>query len=162
MIVIIAYCGSDCWAQDASAPTPLPAVRAALDVVDLQPGEILYDLGCGDGGVMLVAGQEYGAGCVGVEYDTAIYYRAKANLEQHDTGPWRLIRGDATEYKLSRADVVFVFLYQDVLEQIHWETLKPGARVISYAHDIPGLKTTPYRCRIDGTEHLYFIHKASK
>ena len=158
--IALTFIGSSVWAQDATAQMEPAAIRSALDAIDLQPGETLYDLGCGEGRVLLEARRNYGARVLGVEIDPAIYRRCQANM-QGRTG-WKVIQDDATLYDLSGADVVTVYLYADVLERIRWDTLKPGARVISYCHPIPGLQTTEYRCQIDGHEHVYYLYREPK
>ena len=54
-------------------PTPMPTVRRMLDLAEVQPGDVVYDLGCGDGRTVVTAARKYGAYAVGVEIDPLRY-----------------------------------------------------------------------------------------
>lgn len=137
----------------AFAPTPYEAVNTMLRVSKLQEGEHLYDLGCGDGRILLAATRDYKAKAVGVEIDSGQASRALENIEGREAV---IILGDATKHSLSHADVVTVYLYPEVLEQIRWDTMKAGTRVVSYIHEVPNLNNGK---KITEGDHVFYIYR---
>jgi precorrin-6B methylase 2 len=122
-------------------PTKPERIRKALKLANLRPGEVLYDLGAGDGRVLLIAVPEFGAKAVGIEVGpvqcTVIWLRAVAS----GFGNQIQIRW-ANFYKadLRDADVVFVYATSEEVMKLapHLEKqLKDGARVVSISADFP-------------------------
>lgn len=122
-------------------PTQAARIRGALQMASLQPGEILYDLGAGDGRVLLMAAQEFGAQAVGIEIGPVQWVlgwlRILINRSSHKV---RLRRGNFFRLSVAEADVVFVYLTSSqtsrLAEKLERE-LRPGARVVSVAADFP-------------------------
>ena len=122
-------------------PTKPERIRKALKLANLQPDEVLYDLGAGDGRVLLIATREFGAKAVGIEVGPVqcalIWLRAVANgFRSKIQVRW------ANFYKanLRDADVVFVYATSKEIVKLapHLEMqLKTGARVISVSADFP-------------------------
>lgn len=125
-------------------PTDRVTVRRILFLSGISEGESLFDLGCGDGRIVVAAAREFGAYATGIEIDPirALWGKAWivfAGLSRRA----RVIRGDMYTAELSGADVVILFLstkanlrLQDRLRR----ELKPGARIVSYYHPIWGWK----------------------
>jgi precorrin-6B methylase 2 len=122
-------------------PTKHERIRKALKLANLQPDEVLYDLGAGDGRVLLIAAREFGAKAVGIEVGpiqcVLILLRAVAG----GFGNQIQIRW-ANFYKadLRDADVVFVYATSNEVMKLasHLEKqLKHGARVVSISADFP-------------------------
>jgi hypothetical protein len=122
-------------------PTKPERIRKALKLANLQPDEVLYDLGAGDGRVLLIAAGEFGAKAVGIEVGpvqcAVIWLRAVTS----GFGNQIQIRW-ANFYKadLRDADVVFVYATSKEIVKLvpHLEMqLKNGARVISVSADFP-------------------------
>jgi precorrin-6B methylase 2 len=122
-------------------PTKHERIRKALKLANLQPDEVLYDLGAGDGRVLLIAAREFGAKAVGIEVGpiqcVLILLRAVAS----GFGNQIQIRW-ANFYKadLRDADVVFVYATSNEVMKLasHLEKqLKHGARVVSISADFP-------------------------
>ena len=122
-----------------SIPTKPDRIRKALKLANLQPHETLYDLGAGDGSVLLIAAGEFGAKAVGVEVGpvqcAVIWLRAIASgFSDKIQIRW----GNYLNEDLRDADVVFLYATsQEVLKVApHLEKqLKPGTRVISISAD---------------------------
>lgn len=116
-------------------------IRKALKLANLQPEEVLYDLGAGDGRVLFIAARDFGARAVGIEVGpiqcALIWLRAIANgLDKNIRVKW------ANFYKadLSDADVVFVYATSKEVSKLapHLEQqMKPGSRLISISADFP-------------------------
>ena len=147
------------------APTvgsPEHAVDKMLEVANLKPGEILYDLGCGDGRILISAASKYKAKGVGIEISeslarTAAEHVKKAGL-QHEV---KIIHGDFMKTDLSDANVVTLYLAtaaNDTLRPNLERYLKPYTRVVSYDYPIPGWKpieTTETEGRTNAVHTIY-------
>lgn len=122
-------------------PTKPERVRKALTLAKLQPNEVFYDLGAGDGRVLLIAAHEFGARVVGIEVGPVqcalIWLRVMASgLGKQIQVKW----ADFYKADLRQADVVFVYATSKELMKLapHLEKqLKNGARVISISADFP-------------------------
>jgi hypothetical protein len=121
--------------------TRLERIRKALKLANLRPDETLYDLGAGDGRVLLLAAREFGANAVGIEVGPIqcawIWLRATASgFGSQIRVKW------ANFYKadLHEADVVFVYATSTEVRKLapHLEgQMKPGARLVSISADFP-------------------------
>lgn len=122
-------------------PTKPDRIRKALKLANLQPDEVLYDLGAGDGRVLFIAAREFGAKSVGIEVGpiqcALIWLRVIANgLTQQIQIKW----GDFYKADLREADIVFVYATSKEVMKLapHLEKqLKKDARVVSISADFP-------------------------
>ena len=122
-------------------PTKPERIRRALKLANLQPDELLYDLGAGDGRVLLIAAQEFGARAVGIEVGPVqcalIWLRILASgLNDRVNVRW----GNFYKANLHEADVVFVYATSQEVVKLapHIEKqLRPGARLVSISADFP-------------------------
>lgn len=124
----------------AYIPTPKQVVRQMLNLAGLRQGEALYDLGAGDGRILIEAAREYGAKPVGIEIDPARVSRIRERLKATQVDA-ELIQGDFMEADLSKADVVSIYLSPSVNERLSPKLgleLKKGARVVSLDYHLPG------------------------
>jgi len=71
--------------------TPLPVVKQMLTLAELKPGEIVYDLGCGDGRVIIMAAQDFGAQAVGVEMREDLVKQALGKLVWGDVSKLSMV-----------------------------------------------------------------------
>ncbi|MBD3189792.1 MAG: SAM-dependent methyltransferase [Candidatus Heimdallarchaeota archaeon] len=125
-------------------PTPRKKVQKMLAMADIKPGEVIYDLGCGDGRIVIMAARRYNIKAVGIEIDFLRYIWCKIIIALLGLRKKvRVIYGDLFDQNLSEADVVICYLTQSTnnrLEQKLIEELKPGARIVSntfYFHELP-------------------------
>jgi len=129
-------------AQDAKLapyfPTPQTLVERMLELGGLKAGEKMYDLGSGDGRIVILAAQKFHAQAVGVELDPDLCRQSlerirKLGLEKTA----RIVNGDLLEQNYSSADLVTVYLLPDAInnkvQPLLDRQLKKGARVV--AHD---------------------------
>ena len=137
----------------AAAATPeaelpelvVPYVPTAPEVVDrmLQMGkvgkqDVVYDLGCGDGRIVIAAAKKYGARGVGVDLDPKRIEEAESNLRE--AGPEvakqvRFITGDLFQVDISKATVVMLYLLPEInlmLRPKLWKELAVGTRIVSH------------------------------
>jgi ubiquinone/menaquinone biosynthesis C-methylase UbiE len=126
-------------------PSPPNVVEKMLRMAELKEGNILYDLGCGDGRIVIMAAQRFGANCVGVELDDGRYHRCVRKVRELQLqGQVKIVHGNAMDISLKDADVVTLYLLTKSNEKLkpNFERdLKPGARVVS--HDFSMLGWTP-------------------
>lgn len=124
--------------------TPTPVVRQMLILAELKPGDILFDLGSGDGRAIIMAAQDFGATSVGVELRDDLAKRALDNIRKLDlNGKTKIIQKDIFTVDLSSANVVFLYLTTSANERIKPKLeaeLKPGTRVVSHDYEILGWK----------------------
>jgi len=122
-------------------PTNPERIRKALQLANLQPNEVLYDLGAGDGRVLFITARDFGAKAVGIEIGpiqcVLIWLRITANgLGNQIQIKWE----NFYKADLSQADVVFLYATSKELLKLapHLDgQLKPGARLISISADFP-------------------------
>lgn len=115
-----------------------------LELANLKPGETLYDLGAGDGRVLIAAASKFKAKAVGIEISAKLVERATANIAKEGLADSaHVIQGDLLSADLSRADVVTIYLATSLNEKLRprfEKSLRPGTRVVSHDYAIPGWK----------------------
>jgi len=125
-------------------PSPVPVIQFMLKLADLKAGEVLFDLGAGDGRTVIMAAKSFGARAVGVELREDLAKKALSTI--HDNGladRVTIVNGDMFSVNLTSADVVFLYLTTSANEKIRpkLETeLKKGVRVVSHDYEIVGWK----------------------
>lgn len=124
--------------------TPVEVAKKMLDISQIRSGEILYDLGCGDGRLIILAAKELGARATGVELREDLIERARTEIKRLNLeGKVNVIQGNFFDVPISDADVVTLYLTSSANERLRPKLeaeLKPGARVISHDFKVPGWK----------------------
>jgi SAM-dependent methyltransferase len=121
-------------------PTPHEIVDRMLDVAKVRASDVVYDLGCGDGRMVIAAAKKYGTRGVGVDLDPARIREARANAKQ--AGVERLVTfqvADMFETDISEATVVMLYLLPELNRRLKpklFAELRPGARVVSHEWDM--------------------------
>lgn len=122
-------------------PTQLSRIRQALKLANLQPDEILYDLGSGDGRVLIIAAREFGARAVGIEIGPVQRAFSWVNVLRNGIrDKVRIETGNFYQANLGAADVVFVYATSKEVKKLasHLEKqMKPGSRLVSISADFP-------------------------
>jgi SAM-dependent methyltransferase len=121
-------------------PTPLAVVRALLDLGEVGPADVVYDLGSGDGRIPILAAKEFGARGVGIEINPELVARAEANARDAGVADRVEFRvGDMYAIDLRAATVVTLFLHPEPNLKLRPKLraeLQPGARIVSYVWDM--------------------------
>jgi len=147
-------------------PTPATIVDKMLDLGGLKPGEKMYDLGSGDGRIVILAARKYKADATGVELDESLYKQSSERIKTLGLAPTaRIIHGDLLQQNYSSADLLTIYLLPvaiDKVTPIFEKQLKKGARVV--AHDFEFSTWTPAKTLdIDddgeGRSHRLFLYK---
>ena len=121
-------------------PTTEPAVDAMLKLAEVKKSDIVYDLGCGDGRIVIAAAKKYGARGVGIDINPQRIAEANANLKK--AGVENLVRFEENDLFLAdfhEATVVTLFLLPNITLKLTpklLEQLKPGTRVVSNTFDM--------------------------
>ena len=120
-------------------PTPPVIVKKMLELAQVRPEDIVYDLGCGDARILLTAVKEFGAKkAVGYEINKDIYEKTKQEIQkQRLQDTISIIRVDLLNADISKASVITLFLSMEANEYLRPKLEKeaePGTRIVSYVH----------------------------
>lgn len=150
-------------------PTPEPVAERMLKFAGLKPGEKMFDLGSGDGRIVIIAARKFGADATGIEIDPELAKESAEKIRSMGLEKKaRIVRGDILRQDYSSADVLAVYLLprsNERLRPLLEKQLRNGTRVV--AHDFVFRGWTPVReeyVEDDGagrshTLYLYVIHK---
>ncbi|WP_326525002.1 SAM-dependent methyltransferase [Sphingomonas sp.] len=121
-------------------PTPQPVVHAMLEMAGVKKGDVLYDLGSGDGRIPVTAAKRYGIRATGIDIDPERIAEANANVKSNGVGSLVTIRqADLFTSDFSDASVVTLYLLPSLnvkLKPKLLAELKPGTRIVSHAFDM--------------------------
>ena len=123
--------------------TPDPVVSRMLELAEVKPGDVVYDLGCGDGRIVIAAAKKYGVKAVGIEIDPALVEKATANARASGVEHLVTIRqGDIFEADFSDATVVTMYLLPDLNVRLmpKLERLREGTRIVSHSFPMQGAR----------------------
>ncbi len=117
-------------------PTPAEVVNRMLEMANVGPSDILYDLGCGDGRIVITAASRFGTKCVGVDIDPERIEECNANAKKANVEDLvTFLNQDLFKTDVSKASVVTLYLLRSVNLRLRpklFEELKPGTRVVSH------------------------------
>ena len=123
-------------------PTSLDLARRKYEFAGIQPGEKVYDLGCGDGLALIPCASEFGAECVCVEVRSELVEQAQENARAAGVADRFEVRcEDYLDSDLSDADVIVIFLTRGSMGPLSIkleEKLPVGARIVTHMFDLPG------------------------
>jgi SAM-dependent methyltransferase len=141
--------------------SPQSVVDKMLEAADIKPNEIVYDLGSGDGRVLIAAAQKYGARGVGVEISEPLVKSTNDRLRKLNLADRvQIVHEDLMKVDLSQADVVIIYLEtksNELLRPNLEKYLRPGSRVVSHDFEVKGWK--PARTeRIDAFNRAHAIY----
>jgi hypothetical protein len=129
------------FARDADqlapfVPTPQEVVNRMLDLAELKPGDVVYDLGSGDGRIVITAASRYGVKAVGFEINPLLVKESRESIREAGLEHLAEIREqDLRDVDLSPASVVTLYLYPAAtlrLRSVIWRQMKAGSRVVSH------------------------------
>lgn len=140
-------------------PTPQPVVDKMLEMAQVRAGDVLYDLGCGDGRIVITAAREHGARGVGIDINTVRIREARENAAMAGvTDKVEFKVGDLFEADFSEASVVTLYLLPEInrkLRPLLWRQLKVGTRVVSHDFDM-GPEWPPEKMEHVGPKTIYY------
>jgi tRNA G37 N-methylase Trm5 len=124
-------------------PTPNPIVDRMLELAEVRADDVVYDLGCGDGRIVITAAKKYGCKAVGIEIDAKLVDQAKQNVKRNGLEHRVAIRqGDIFEEDFSDATVVTLYLLPDLNMKLmpKLQRLKEGTRIVSHSFGMKGAR----------------------
>ena len=171
----LALIGSYALAQEVAqpkldvpyVPTPQSVVDKMLDLAKVGKNDVVYDLGCGDGRIVITAAKAHGARGVGIDLNPQRITEANANLKTAGVGDKvKFMVGDLFATDVSPATVVTLYLLPSVNRELRprlWRQLKVGTRVVSHDFDM-GPEWPPEKVeKVDGkTVYFWTITPANK
>lgn len=128
------------WLNAPFVRTPDAIVEEMLAMAEPALGELLYDLGCGDGRIVIRAAEAYGCRAVGFDIDPARIQEAEENARRHRVEDrTTFIVQDIFTLDLSAADIVTLYLLPRLNQRLipQLKQLKPGARIVSHDFNLP-------------------------
>src|SRR5688572_31484937 len=164
--VIVVIGGALAYAQQETSkdvpyvPTPQMVVDKMLEVAAITKDDVVYDLGSGDGRIVITAAKKYGVRGVGVDIDPVRVKEANANAVLAGvTDRVRFIEQDLFKTDLKEASVVTLYLLPEVNLKLRpklWKELKPGTRVVSHAFDMGDWKPEQI-VQVEGRTIYYWV-----
>lgn len=148
-------------------PTPQPVVDKMLELAKVDKNDVVYDLGSGDGRIVITAAKEHGARGIGIDLNPQRVAEARANAKSAEVeNRVQFKTGDLFQVDLSPASVVTLYLLPDINRKLRpqlWSQLRPGTRVVSHAFDM-GPEWPPERVeQVDGrTVYLWTVTEEHK
>jgi SAM-dependent methyltransferase len=166
------------WAQEATppklgelndklapfVPSPMPVVEEMLKLAEVNKDDKVYDLGSGDGRIVIMAAQKFGAKAVGVELDAKLFQESTARIAELGLERRaRILHENMYSVSLRPATVVTLYLLTSVnerLKPILERDLRPGARVVTHDFRIPGWEPKATREVISGNgiSHTVYLY----
>jgi SAM-dependent methyltransferase len=143
-------------------PTPVDVADAMLRLADVKPGDTVYDLGCGDGRIVIAAVRQHRARGVCVDIDPQRIAESRENAAAAGVGEGiEFLNQDLLAIDLKRATVVMLFLSPDLNLKLRpklQRELAPGARIVSHWHDMGDWKPQQtLRVRSGGYERAVYL-----
>ncbi len=140
-------------------PTRQSVVDAMLKVANVKAGDVVYDLGCGDGRIVVSAAQR-GARGIGIDIDPKRVAEANENVKKSGVGDRvKILNQDLFTTDLSDATVVTLYLLPNLNRKLRptlWKTLKPGTRIVSHDFDMGDEWKPEQTLNVDGATIYYW------
>ena len=135
------------WSQDSIpfVPTPMEVVERMLALAEVKQTDLLYDLGSGDGRIVITAAKKYGARGVGVDLDPKLVEQARRKATEEGVSHLVEFRaGDGLQVDVSDATVVTLYMFKWFNNAMRpkLQQLKPGSRIVAHDFDIDDWKPT--------------------
>jgi len=141
-------------------PTPPEVVDKMLELAQVTKDDLVYDLGCGDGRIVVAAAKKYGCKAVGYDIDRKRIRESLANVEKNNVGHLvRIEQRDIFTLDLSKANVITLYLLPELNVKLipQLEKLEPGSRIVSHDFDMRGVKPDKV-VEINSEEEEWNVH----
>ena len=149
-------------------PTPIEVVDRMLELAEVKKGDVVYDLGSGDGRIVIRAAKKYGVRAIGIEMDSSLLNKARKAAKAEGVSHLVEFRNeDALKADISRATVVTLYMlpwFNEAMKPNFKKMLKPGARIVAHDFGIEGWepdkteKLPGVELKAEGHKHQHTIH----
>lgn len=142
-------------------PTPQEVVDKMLELAEVKKNDLIYDLGCGDGRIVVTAAREYGARGIGYDIDPQRVMESLENVRINNVEKLvRIEQKDIFTLDLSDANVITLYLLPRLNVQLipQLEKLKPGTRIVSHDFDMQGVVTPEKEVTVYAGEQHHTIY----
>jgi cyclopropane fatty-acyl-phospholipid synthase-like methyltransferase len=160
--------GADYPEEIPFVPTPLEVVDKMLELAEVKNGDIVYDLGSGDGRIVIRAAKRYGVRAVGIEMDRLLLEQARQDARAAGVSHLVQFRAeDAFKTNLSEATVVTLYMlpwFNTKMKPSFKRYLKPGARIVAHDFGIEGwppdktVRLPGYELKPGGVKHQHVLY----
>jgi predicted RNA methylase len=144
-IVVLILAASAVGDETLFAPSSVNVIGQALQEANIKENDVLYDLGCGDGRVCIIASKGFGCRSVGIELDKDVVEQAKNNVKLNKLDNLvRIYQGDILKTDFSQATIVYVYLMPELSEKLlpTLKRMKGLKTIIAYDKPIPKLEVS--------------------
>ena len=147
----------------AFVPTPQDVVEKMLELAKVKKDDLVYDLGCGDGRIVVTAAKKYGCKAVGYDIDPKRVKESLENVKNNKVGHLAKIKQeDIFTLDLSKANVITLYLLPALNVKLipQLEKLKPGSRIVSHNFRMSGVKpdkVVRLKSKKDGMQHTVYL-----
>jgi outer membrane protein assembly factor BamB len=144
-------------------PTPQDVVEKMLELAAVKKKDLVYDLGCGDGRIVVTAAKKYGCKAVGYDIDPDCVELSRDNVKKQSVGDLvQIEKADIFTLDLNAADVIALYLLPKLNVKLlpQLEKLKPGSRIVSHQWDIAGVqpdRVVTVESEEDGLKHTLYL-----
>lgn len=143
-LMAITNTGADYPEEIPFVPTPMDVVDKMLDLAEVKKSDVVYDLGSGDGRIVIRAAKKYGVRAVGIEMDRLLLDKARKDAKAAGVSHLVEFRAeDAMKVDLTEATVVTLYMlpwFNEAMKPSFKKYLKPGARIVAHDFGIEGWK----------------------
>ena len=141
-LMTIANTAADYPEEIPFVPTPMDVVDQMLELAEVKKGDVVYDLGSGDGRIVIRAAKKYGVRAVGIEMDRLLLDKARKDAKAAGVSHLVEFRAeDAMKVDLTKATVVTLYMlpwFNEAMKPSFKKYLKPGARIVAHDFGIEG------------------------
>lgn len=144
-------------------PTPNDIVAEMLKLAKIKKTDVVYDLGCGDGRIVVTAAKKYGCKGIGFDIDPQRLKESNENVKKNKVEKLVQIKDqDIFKTDLSKASVITLYLLPSLNKRLipQFNKMKPGSRIVSHEYDMKGVKpdkTLHIKSREDGQTHTIYL-----
>jgi ribosomal protein L11 methylase PrmA len=144
--------------------TPYDLISKMLQMANVKKGDLVYDLGCGDGRMLVLAAQKYGCHAVGYDIDPVRVEESIANATRnHVEKLVKIIQADIFTVDIKKADVIPMYLLPEMNRKLlpQLDKLKKGSRIVTHDYDLDGIvadKTVTVISNEDNASHTLSLY----
>ena len=144
-------------------PTPQDVVERMLELATVSKDDVVYDLGCGDGRIVVTAAQHYRCKALGFDIDPECVRLSRENVQNGSVSDLvEIVKADMLTQDLSKASVVTLYIGQEMNRRLlpQLSRLKPGSRIVSHAFPLEGYlpdKKVSVISSEDDAEHFIYL-----